>query len=61
MLNLYEIKVGQRLKLKDGRVCTVTENMEDGQWLEAVPDDSGEGDEPELVHAQDIQGLADEG
>tara|TARA_B100000676_G_scaffold306698_1_gene363522 strand:- start:4412 stop:4627 length:216 start_codon:yes stop_codon:yes gene_type:complete len=56
MLNLNDIAVGQRLRVEDGRVGTVRENIGDGQWLEV----SFGGDETELVHSQDIVDLVDD-
>ena len=57
MLNLYDITEGQKLRVEDGRLGAVTENIGDGQWLEV---DFGTGD-PELVHSQDIIELVEAG
>jgi hypothetical protein len=50
--------VGTRLKLEDGVVAEVTENMEDGQWLQVrYLESPGRPDEvgtTELCHAQDV-------
>lgn len=61
-VNLMEVVEGQFLRLKDGRVGKVTENMRDGQWVEmAFPDDDPDLDELELVYSQDIDGIVDKG
>lgn len=57
MINLYHVLPGQRLKLKDGRTGDVVENMGDGQWVEVRLSDQDAGDDPELVHSQDIAEL----
>ena len=57
MLNLYTVKVGDRLRLKDGRVVEVIENMGDGQWVEVKVLEGAAEDGDELVHSQDIAGL----
>lgn len=49
MINLYEIKPGDKLIIKGGRHVVCVENMGDGQWVE-VEDSSGR----ELIHSQDI-------
>ena len=58
MIDVMAIKVGTRLKLMEGVVAEVTENMEDGQWLQVRyleapgrPEDIGL---VELCHAQDV-------
>jgi hypothetical protein len=58
MIDVMAIKVGTRLKLLEGVVAEVTENMEDGQWLQVRyleapgrPEDIGL---VELCHAQDV-------
>jgi|GEM_PF-599939 len=61
-VNLMEIVEGQFLRLKDGRVGKVTENMQDGQWVEmSFPDDDPALDELELIYAQDVDGIVEEG
>lgn len=55
MLNLIEVEVGARIRLTDGTVAEVVDNPGDGQWL-VIATEGGD----ELVHAQDIAGLADE-
>lgn len=59
MINLYHVQPGQRLKLKDGRTGDVVENMGDGQWVEVRLSDQDAGDDPELVHSQDIAELVE--
>ncbi|MDF0599044.1 hypothetical protein [Psychromarinibacter halotolerans] len=54
-VNLMTVTEGQRLRLKNGRIGEVTENMGDGQWVEIKFDDS---DEPELIHSQDIDAVS---
>ncbi|MBV9458977.1 MAG: hypothetical protein JO141_15855 [Bradyrhizobium sp.] len=52
------IKVGARLKLEDGVIAEVIENMEDGQWLQVryleSPGRPAEVGRTELCHAQDV-------
>lgn len=64
MIDVMAIKVGTRLKLRDGLVAEVTENMEDGQWLQVRylespgrPTDVGA---VELCHAQDVVAVLSE-
>jgi hypothetical protein len=58
MIDVTAIKAGTRLKLQKGVVAEVTENMEDGQWLQVryleSPDRPAEVGTVELCHAQDI-------
>lgn len=62
MINVLDIKVGQRLQLHGGISAEVVENMDDGMWLQVKyleapnPDDVGS---IELCHAQDIVKLTD--
>ncbi|WP_333499299.1 hypothetical protein [Kluyvera sp. CHPC 1.2972] len=49
MINLYEVKPGDKLLIKDGRQVECIENMNDGQWLEVAGADGSE-----LIHSQDI-------
>ncbi len=55
MLNLIEVAVGAKIRLTDGTVAEVVDNPGDGQWL-VIATDGGE----ELVHAQDVAGLAED-
>ena len=58
MIDVMAIKVGTRLKLQDGVVAEVVENMEDGQWLQVryleSPGRPAEVGTSELCHAQDV-------
>jgi hypothetical protein len=58
MIDVAAVKVGTRLKLREGVVAEVTENMEDGQWLQVryleSPERPAEVGAVELCHAQDI-------
>jgi hypothetical protein len=58
MIDVMAIKVGTRLKLREGLVAEVVENMDDGQWLQVryleVPDRPDDVGATELCHAQDI-------
>ena len=58
MIDVMAIKVGTRLKLEDGVIAEVTENMEDGQWLQVryleLPGRPDEVGTTELCHAQDV-------
>ena len=58
MIDLMTLKPGDRLLLQKCIVAEVTENMGDGQWVEArlieVPQSPGDVGAVELCHAQDI-------
>lgn len=58
MIDVMAIKVGTRLKLQEGVIAEVTENMEDGQWLQVryleSPGRAAEVGTTELCHAQDV-------
>ena len=58
MIDVGAVAVGTKLKLADGVVAEVTENMEDGQWLQVryleSPGRPAEVGALELCHAQDI-------
>jgi hypothetical protein len=58
MIDVMTVKVGARLKLQEGVVAEVLENMEDGQWLQVryleSPGHPGEIGAVELCHAQDV-------
>jgi hypothetical protein len=58
MIDLMTLKPGDRLLLQKGIVAEVTENMGDGQWVEArlieVPLSPADVGGVELCHAQDI-------
>ena len=61
MIDVLTLKSGDRLKLEDGTIAEVIENMEDGMWLQVryleVPRNSAEVGAIELCHAQDIAKL----
>ena len=58
MINVLELRPGDKLQLQDGGVAEVVENMEDGMWVQVrYLSSSEQGDETdplELCHAQDI-------
>ena len=58
MIDLMNLKPGDRLQLQQGIVAEVTENMGDGMWVEVklieAPQRPGEIGAVELCHAQDI-------
>jgi hypothetical protein len=58
MIDVLTVPVGARLQLHEGIVAEVTENMEDGMWLQVkyleVPKTPTEVGAIELCHAQDI-------
>lgn len=56
MLNLMTVKVGDHVRLKNGTVAEVVDNIGDGIWLELRNPDSGED---ELVHCEEMLELAD--
>ncbi|MDM0015358.1 hypothetical protein QTH87_23145 [Variovorax sp. J22P168] len=51
MLNLMNVQVGDRIRLKDGSVAEVVENIGDGIWLQLRS--PGAADE-ELVHCEEM-------
>ena len=53
-VNLLDVTEGQQLRLKDGRIGEVTENMGDGQWVEMRFQDN---DDVELIHSQEIDSI----
>jgi hypothetical protein len=53
-VNLLDVTEGQKLRLKDGRIGEVTENIGDGQWVEMRFQDS---DDVELIHSQEIDSI----
>ncbi len=63
MLNLKTVAAGQRLRLRNGAVGEVVENLGDGIWVQmrfitAASDSPAVGEE-ELVHCEEIAGFAD--
>lgn len=57
MINVFQLAVGSRIELLDGRRVTVEENMGDGQWVQAREEGAADG---ELIHAEDILQLVQE-
>ncbi|MBD9668447.1 hypothetical protein IB278_31265 [Variovorax sp. VRV01] len=57
MLNLIKIQVGQSIRLKDGTVGEVTENIGDGIWLQLRNPENGE---EELVHCEEMVELVEQ-
>ena len=53
-VNLLDVTEGQKLRLKDGRIGEVTENIGDNQWVEMRFRDS---DDVELIHSQEIDSI----
>jgi hypothetical protein len=57
MINVLDLRPGDRLELREGIIAEVLQNMEDGMWLEVrYLDAPKEADRRliELCHAQDI-------
>ncbi|MDR6522142.1 hypothetical protein EJP69_14475 [Variovorax gossypii] len=57
MLNLINVQVGQTIRLKNGAVAEVTENIGDGIWLQLRNPESGE---EELVHCEEMLELVEQ-
>jgi hypothetical protein len=64
MIDLTGIKVGARLKLQEGVIAEVVENMNDGEWVQVrcleSPGRPEEVGTVELCHAQDVIRVLDE-
>lgn len=62
MINMLDLKPGDRLQLRERIIAEVTQNMEDGMWVEVryldAPNEADKG-LIELCHAQDIVALLD--
>ena len=60
-MNLFDIKPGMTVEIKDGSTAEVLENMDDGQWLRVryltAPKHPELVDEEELCHAESVAGL----
>jgi hypothetical protein len=58
MMDVRTVAVGTKLKLQHGVIAEVTENMDDGEWLQVryleSPGRPTEVGTVELCHAQDI-------
>jgi len=51
MINLLNVRAGQSIRLKNGSVAEVIENIGDGIWLQLrLPDSAKE----ELVHCEEM-------
>ncbi len=65
MINLMTTAEGTRLRLKNGAIGEIVENLGDGIWVQlrmVAPSTAGDvavGDE-ELVHCEEVVGLADD-
>jgi hypothetical protein len=63
MIDILTLKAGDRLKLEDGTIAEIVENMEDGMWVQVryleVPRNPTEVGAIELCHAQDIVKILD--
>lgn len=57
MLNLINVQVGQSVRLKNGTVAEVTENIGDGIWLQLRNSESGD---EELVHCEEMVELVEQ-
>ena len=57
MLNLMNIQIGQNVRLKNGTVAEVVDNMGDGIWLTLRNPDNGED---ELVHCEEMLELVEQ-
>lgn len=57
MLNLLNVQAGQSVRLKNGAVAEVVENIGDGIWLQLRLPDSGE---EELVHCEEMVELVEQ-
>jgi hypothetical protein len=62
MLNLMQLQSGQKLELRNGAIGEIVENMGDGIWVLFRFLSSSAGGAPvgeeELVHCEEIKGLA---
>ncbi len=51
MINLMTVQPGQQLRLKDGTLALVLDNVGDGIWVQARRDGAEDG---ELIHCEEI-------
>ncbi|MEC5408601.1 hypothetical protein VOM14_23910 [Paraburkholderia sp. MPAMCS5] len=62
MINFMDLKAGQRLKLKEGVLAEVIENLGDGIWVQVryleAPDSPSIVGTEELCHCEEAVGLA---
>lgn len=63
MINLMELKTSDRVRLRSGAIGEVIDNMGDGIWVQlrlvSVNGKDGSIGDEELVHCEDIVGMAD--
>lgn len=63
MLNLFQVRPGQIVRLKDDSTCEVVSNIGDGIWLSVRTSDrsklSTTDDQERLVHCEEIVELID--
>lgn len=57
MLNLMNVRAGQKVRLKNGTVAEVTDNIGDGIWLQLRNPESGDD---ELVHCEEMQEVVED-
>jgi len=62
MINIIELKPGDKIQLGAGAIAEVISNPRDGIWIEAryvkVPDDPSQEGVEEMVFAEDIVDMA---
>ena len=54
MISLLDVEAGDTVHLIDGRAGFVVQNMGDGQRIEVRFPEQDDGEEPELIHSQDV-------
>jgi hypothetical protein len=57
MLNLFNVQAGQSVRLKNGAIAQVIDNIGDGIWLLLRNPDNGE---EELVHCEEMVELVEQ-
>lgn len=58
MINLTTLPDGARIRLKDGGIAQVLDNPRDGMWLIVCREGGDNEEEEEMVHADQVVGLA---
>lgn len=62
MINFMDLKAGQRLRLKDGSVVEVIDNIGDGIWVQVryveAPHSPAMVGSEELCHCEEAVGIA---
>jgi hypothetical protein len=62
MINVIELKPGDKIQLSGDVIAEVTSNPRDGVWIQAryvkVPDDPSQEGSEEMVFAEDIVDMA---